>query len=170
MRWINVPETTILFVAVVAIFVIAVGVLVGVVVIEVYGWTGGLTSAIDPNSGTCYFVVWCKPSSRWVKTLKRNIFKSFFVDRLRVFSHNFSLTRCLIENQLCLIYQLPPCTLGILTSADFFWKRSDSPTPRTFHGNSYTAPIPSIHTIQQLGLAISKSYSSLLTNATRTFL
>ncbi len=52
MRWIKVPETTILFVVVVAIFVIAVGVLVGVVVIEVCGWTGGLTSAIDPNSGT----------------------------------------------------------------------------------------------------------------------
>ena len=26
----------------------------------------------------------------------------------------------------------PPCTLGILTSADFFWKQSDSPTRRTF--------------------------------------
>ena len=50
----------------------------------------------------------------------------------------------------------PPCTLGILTSADFFWKQSDSPTRRTFYGNSYTAPTPSIHTIQQLGLAISK--------------
>jgi hypothetical protein len=63
----------------------------------------------------------------------------------------------------------PPCTLGIITSADFFWKQSDSPTGRTFYGNSYTASTPSIHTIQQLGLAISKSYSSLLTNATRTF-
>ena len=62
-----------------------------------------------------------------------------------------------------------PCTLGILTSADFFWKQSDSPTRRTFYGNSYTAPTPSIHTIQQLGLAISKSYSSLLTNAAHTF-
>jgi hypothetical protein len=64
----------------------------------------------------------------------------------------------------------PPCTLGSLTSADFFWKQSDSPTRRTFYGtNSYTAPTPSIHTIQQLGLTISKSYSSLLTNATRKF-
>jgi hypothetical protein len=63
----------------------------------------------------------------------------------------------------------PPCTLGSLTSADFFWKQSDSPTRRTFYGKSYTAPTPSIHTIQQLGLAISKSYSSLLTNATCKF-
>ena len=46
---------------------------------------------------------------------------------------------------------------------------SDSPTQRTFYGNSYTAPTPSIHIIQQLGLTISKSYSTLLTNATRTF-
>jgi hypothetical protein len=52
----------------------------------------------------------------------------------------------------------PPSTLGILTSADFFWKQSGSPTRRTFYGNSYTAPTPSIHTIKQLGLAISKSY------------
>jgi hypothetical protein len=63
-----------------------------------------------------------------------------------------------------------PCTLGILASADFFWKHSDSPTRCTFYGNSFTAPTPSIHTIQQLGLAISKSYSLLLTNATCTFL
>ena len=64
----------------------------------------------------------------------------------------------------------PPCTLGILTSADFFWKQSKSPTRRTFYGSSYTAPTPSrIYTIQQPGLAVSKSYSSLLTNATRTF-
>ena len=52
----------------------------------------------------------------------------------------------------------PPCTPGILTSANFFWKQSYSPTRRTFYGNSYTAPTQSIHTIQQLGLAISKSY------------
>ncbi len=63
----------------------------------------------------------------------------------------------------------PPCILGILTSADFFWKQSNSPTRRTFYGNSYTAPTPSIHTIQQHSLAVSKSYRSLLTNATRTF-
>jgi hypothetical protein len=62
-----------------------------------------------------------------------------------------------------------PCTLGIHTSADVFWKQSDSPTRRTFYGNSYTSPTPSIHTIQQLGLAVSKRYSSLLTNATRMF-
>ena len=65
----------------------------------------------------------------------------------------------------------PSCTLGILTSsANFFWKQSDSPTRRTFYGNSYSAPTPSIHTIQQLGLAISKSYSSFLIDATHMFL
>jgi len=54
----------------------------------------------------------------------------------------------------------PLFTVGILTSADFFWKLSNSPTRRTLYGNSYTIPTPSIHTIQQLGLAVSKSYSS----------
>jgi len=28
-----------------------------------------------------------------------------------------------------------PCTLGIPTSADFFWNQSDSPTRRTFYSN-----------------------------------
>jgi hypothetical protein len=63
----------------------------------------------------------------------------------------------------------PPCPLGILTSADIRWTQSTSPTRRTFFGNSYTAPTPSIHTLQLIGLSISKAYSSLLCNATRTF-
>ena len=63
----------------------------------------------------------------------------------------------------------PPCPLGILTSADINWKASASPTRRTFFGYSYTAPTPSIHTTQLLGLGISKAFSSLLCSATRTF-
>ena len=62
-----------------------------------------------------------------------------------------------------------PCPLGILTSADRNWKASASPSRRTFFGNSYTAPTPSIHTLQLLGLGISKAFSSLLCSATRTF-
>ena len=38
----------------------------------------------------------------------------------------------------------PPCPLGILTSADILWTQSASPTRRTFFGNSYTSPTPSI--------------------------
>jgi hypothetical protein len=64
----------------------------------------------------------------------------------------------------------PPNTLGILTLADFFCKQLQSPTRRTFYRHSYTAPTPSIHTLQQLGVAFLKGFSSLLTNATRTFL
>jgi len=63
----------------------------------------------------------------------------------------------------------PPCPLGILTSANIRWTQSASPTLRTFFGNSYTAPTPSIHTLQLIGLSKSKAYSSLLCNATRTF-
>ncbi len=62
----------------------------------------------------------------------------------------------------------PPCPLGILTSANIRWAQSASPTRRTFFGNSYTAPTPSLHTLQLVGLSISKAYSSLLC-ATRTF-
>ncbi len=63
----------------------------------------------------------------------------------------------------------PPCPLGILASADLQWKQSASPTRRTFFGNSYTAPTPSLHTLQLLGLSISKAYSTLLCNATCMF-
>jgi hypothetical protein len=60
----------------------------------------------------------------------------------------------------------PPCPLGILTTADINWSNSMSTTRRTFFGNSYTAPTPGIHTIQLLGLSLSKAYSSLLCSAT----
>jgi hypothetical protein len=64
----------------------------------------------------------------------------------------------------------PPCPLGILTSTDLRWMQSASPTRQTFFGNdSYTAPTPSLHTLQLIGLSISKAFSSLLCNATRTF-
>ena len=63
----------------------------------------------------------------------------------------------------------PPCPLGILTSADINWSQSSSSTRRIFFGNSYTAPTPSIHSLQQLGLTISKAFGSLLCSATRTF-
>jgi hypothetical protein len=60
----------------------------------------------------------------------------------------------------------PPCTLGILTSADFFWKQSGSPT----RGTSTIT-----HTLRQhqvstpfnnLASPFQKDRSSLLTNAT----
>jgi hypothetical protein len=63
----------------------------------------------------------------------------------------------------------PPCPLGIFTSADLHWSQSASPTRQTFFGNSYTAPTPSLYTLQLLGLIISTAFSSLLCNATRTF-
>ncbi len=63
----------------------------------------------------------------------------------------------------------PPCPLGILTFVAIQWTRSASPTRRTFFGNSYTAPTPSLHTLQLIRLSISKAYSSLLCNATCTF-
>jgi hypothetical protein len=60
-----------------------------------------------------------------------------------------------------------PCPFGILASAGLRWSQSTAPTRQTFFGNSYTAPTPSLHTLQHLGLSISKAYSSLLCNATR---
>jgi hypothetical protein len=48
----------------------------------------------------------------------------------------------------------PPCPLGILISAHLQWSQSASTTWQTFYGNSYTAPKPSLHTVQLLGLSI----------------
>jgi hypothetical protein len=62
-----------------------------------------------------------------------------------------------------------PCPLGILTSADQNWKLSRSPTRRPFFGHSHTAPTPSIHTIQQLGLTMTHAFSNLIRNGIRTF-
>jgi hypothetical protein len=60
----------------------------------------------------------------------------------------------------------PPCQLGILISIDIRWTQSASPRRRTLFGNSYTAPTPSLHSLQLIGLSKSKAYSSLLCNAT----
>ncbi len=63
----------------------------------------------------------------------------------------------------------PPCSLGICLSAGLRWSQSASPTRQTFFGNSYTAPTPSLFTLQLLGLSISKAFSLLLWNATHMF-
>ncbi len=63
----------------------------------------------------------------------------------------------------------PPCLLGILTYADIQWSNSKSTSCRTFFGNSYTAQTPSLHTIQLMGLGITKAFSSLLCSATSKF-
>ena len=53
---------------------------------------------------------------------------------------------------------------GILRSADSIWKQNKN---RTFYGYSYTAPTPSITTTQQLGLGITKAYTTHIRNATK---
>jgi hypothetical protein len=51
-----------------------------------------------------------------------------------------------------------PGPTGILPHADSSWKSKR--TGHAFFGNSFTAPTPSISTLQQLGLCISKSFAS----------
>ena len=55
-----------------------------------------------------------------------------------------------------------PCPLGILQTADSVWKQNQI---RPFYGHSYTSPTPSIHTIQQLGLGITKGLMTILRHA-----
>jgi len=58
-----------------------------------------------------------------------------------------------------------PSPIGILRTADCLWKQNKQ---RSFFGHSYTAPTPSIFTIQQLGLGITKAFTTHIRNATRT--
>jgi hypothetical protein len=60
-----------------------------------------------------------------------------------------------------------PCPIGILRTADTYWKTNET---RHFFGNSYSSPTPSIYTIQQLGLGITKAFSTHIRNATRTYI
>ena len=50
-----------------------------------------------------------------------------------------------------------PSPTGILPHADHIWSTTH---PGRFYGHSYTAPTPSLSTLQQLGLCISKSFAS----------
>ena len=45
------------------------------------------------------------------------------------------------------------------------WKLNKT---KQFFGNSYTSPTPSIYTIQQLGLGITKAFSTHIRNATKS--
>ncbi len=56
------------------------------------------------------------------------------------------------------------CPLGILKTADHIWKKTKN---RQFFGYSYTAPSPSIYTIQKLGLGITKAFTTHIRNATK---
>lgn len=58
-----------------------------------------------------------------------------------------------------------PCPIGILKTADKMWKLNKT---KQFFGNSYTSPTPSIYTIQQLGLGITKAFSTHIRNATKS--
>ncbi len=73
------------------------------------------------------------------------------------------------RNNAALMFQRAtstPCPLGILRTADANWKLKRN---RTFYGFSSTAPTPAIHTIQQLGLGITKAYSMHIRNALKHF-
>jgi hypothetical protein len=48
-------------------------------------------------------------------------------------------------------------------------KTQPTAQPQRFLGNSYMAPITSITTIQQIGIGIAHTYSSLILNATKNF-
>ncbi len=57
-----------------------------------------------------------------------------------------------------------PCPLDILTCASVNWQQTKT---RRFYGHSYTAPNPTISTVQQIGLSITKAFALHLRNSTR---
>ncbi len=79
--------------------------------------------------------------------------------------YTFQKTR----NNAALMFQQAtstPCPLGILRTADANWKQNKN---RNFFGFSHTAPTPAIHTMQQLGLGITKAFSIHIRNASKEF-
>ena len=57
-----------------------------------------------------------------------------------------------------------PCPSGIITTASVKWKQART---RRFYGHSHTAPTPYEHTVQQLGLVVTRAYALHLRNSTR---
>jgi hypothetical protein len=60
-----------------------------------------------------------------------------------------------------------PSPKGILKLADHNWKISKT---RAFYGHSYSAPTPTIHTLQQFGLTIIKAFAIHICYARRRFI
>jgi hypothetical protein len=60
-----------------------------------------------------------------------------------------------------------PSPKGILKLADHNWKISIT---RAFYGHSYSAPTPTIHTLQQFGLTIIKAFAIHIRYARRRFI
>ena len=60
-----------------------------------------------------------------------------------------------------------PSPKGILKLADHNWKISKT---RAFYGHSYSAPTPTIHTLQQFGLTIIKAFAIHIRYARRRFI
>ena len=56
-----------------------------------------------------------------------------------------------------------PAPTAILHAADSYWKSNKT---RRYYGHSYTSPSPQIHTIQNLGLGITKAFSLHIRNST----
>ena len=56
------------------------------------------------------------------------------------------------------------CPSGIIPAACAVWRQTKD---RRFFGHSYTTPTPREHTLQQLGLVVTKAYGLHLRNATR---
>ena len=56
-----------------------------------------------------------------------------------------------------------PCPSGIITQAAIRWKKDNT---TQFYGGSHTAPTPREHTMQQLGLTLTRAYGMHLRKAT----
>jgi hypothetical protein len=60
-----------------------------------------------------------------------------------------------------------PSPKGTLKLADHNWKLTQT---QRFYGHSYSAPTPTIHTLQQIGLTITKAFAIHIRYAQRRFL
>jgi hypothetical protein len=65
-------------------------------------------------------------------------------------------------HEICL--QSSQCPIGILQTTNSIWKSNKT---QHFFGYSYSSPTPSIYTIQQLGLGITKAFTAHIRNTIR---
>ena len=99
------------------------------------------------------------PHGRWGP-----IFENFlFHHRPRAPQKPFAANRPNAQLMLARISQTP-CPAGIIPTATAIWKMTKS---RQFYGHSHLAPMPREHTIQQLGLGITKAFALQIRLATR---
>ena len=109
---------------------------------------------LDANTILLAFAIY--PHGRWGPITQNFLSVSTSTDRLSFRSNRPNATA--MYNRAT----SHPAPTAILHAADSYWSQNKT---RRYFGHSHTAPTPQIHTIQNLGLGITKAFSLHLRNS-----